>query len=207
MTYEFARQMEREAVRIAQQGGYTLGIKPFYSHAGLFEKTAKCAFVGLAPAGGEKSKRLDQCHRHLERVYEEQGYNSYLDEKWEKGLRGEYRIGEAPLQRNVLKVFEDLYGGDAEQQLRNTPCFNVVPIRANVTRMNAGDLSQALEWARQLLDRLSPKLVICYSGSKTLRSTLSDLFSSIDAEFVIGKPEVLRVEIPELRKKRPELFE
>ena len=207
MTYEFARQMEREAVRIAQQGGYTLGVKPFHSYAGLFEKITKKVFVGLAPGGREKSVQLDQHHRHLERVYEDPGHNSYLDEKWETRIGGEYPIGEAPLQRNLLRVFEEIYGGGAEQEIRKTPCFNVVPFRANVTRMNAGDLRQALEWARQLLDRLSQKLVICYSGSKTLRSTLSDLFSYIDAKFVIGKPTELQGQLLGVRDRRLELFE
>ena len=207
MSYEFVRQMQRKAERLAQQGGYNLGVKPFHSYAGLFEETAKRVLIGLAPGGREKSVRLDQHHRHLERVYEDPGFNSYLDEVWETKTGGEHPMGQAPLQRNIRKVFEELFGDDAEQELRNTPCLNVVPFRAFVRDMPSDDWHEALEWVRQILDRLNPRLIICYSDSKRLRSCLPSLSSSVGAKFVMDEPHVLLMKLPRLRKKHPELFE
>ncbi len=206
MSHEFALQKQREAEQIAQRGGHCFGVKPFFSYAGLFRKNSKKVVVGLAPDGRGKSVHLDQQHRYLERVYEEPEYNSFLDEVWEKN-GGEHPKGQAPLQENIRNIFEMLYGLNAEQELRKTPCFNIVPVRALVVKMSHTEQQHALNWGWQVLSHLSPQLVICFSGTSQLRSRLTSMFSSVGAKYVIGKPPELRTELHDLRNLRPDLFE
>ena len=79
----FARQMEREAERAARRFTNDIhGIKPWYSHAALFEGPTARMFVAAQPVGGPESQELDRRYRHVERVYTDTGYSSCLDDEW-----------------------------------------------------------------------------------------------------------------------------
>ena len=150
----YARQMENEAERAAQRFRSDIhGIKPWYSYAALFDEPTTRVFVGAQPGGGPESQELDQRYRHLERVYTDESYNSWLDDRWE---------GESS-QNRAFRVFSSMYGrSQAAQVLRSTPCFNVAPFRVPKT----DDLPNAawefaVDWFRRVLENLAPVLIIC----------------------------------------------
>ena len=164
MSVEFARQMEREVERIAERVGYRYGIKPWYSYAGLFEEPTVRIFVGSHPAGGRKSKRLDQEDRYSERVYQDPGYSSWIDERWEKPKSSSPSpAGQARLQKNVHKVFEAMYGSaDWERVLRSTPSFNVIPFRVpDMDSLPSRAWSDGCDWFQRVIQHLRPRLIIC----------------------------------------------
>ena len=168
----FARQMEREAETAARRfRSYIHGIKPWYSHAALFDGPTSRVFVGAQPGGGPESQELDRRCRHLERVYTDTGYNSWLDDEWEG----------TSSQSRALRVFGAMYGDDeGAQVLRNTPCFNVAPFRVPKT----DDLPEsawefALGWFQRVLEDLSPGLIICNGngGGRSPWTVIEEVYS------------------------------
>ena len=181
MSFEFAHQMEDEAERAARRFENDIyGIKPWYSHAGLLEGPTTRVFVGAQPGGETESQELDRQYRHLERVYTEPGYNSWLDDIWER--KG------ASLQNRAHRVFRSMYGNDWERVLRSTACLNVAPFRAHSTDDLPGPAWEyAREWFRRVLEQVKPSLIIC-NGNGVGRSpwAVIDKFYSIDSDMPIS---------------------
>ena len=162
--FPFARKMERKARRIAKQFDDEFnGVKPWYSYAELFEGQSVRIFVGLNPGGTSESEKLDK--QHKKRVYGEPEYCAWLDEDWEKS-GGLTASDDDSHQGRAKKAFQAMYGCDEwEQVLRETPCFNVIPLRtSSAGKLPSGIWDAAQPWFRQVLKHLQPRLIIC-SGS------------------------------------------
>lgn len=165
--------MEREAECLAEKHHARYGIKPWYSYAGLLEVPATRIFVGSHPAGGRKSKRLDQEDGYFRRVYEVSDYSSWIDERWERPRSSAPSpAGQARLQKNVHNVFEAMYGSaDWERVLRSTPSFNVIPYRVpDMDRMPTRAWSDGYEWFQRVIEHLRPRLIICNGNADGGRS-------------------------------------
>ena len=160
MAFEFARQMEREAEELAQGFEATIdGVKPWYSYARLFDGPATRVFVGINPGGTGKSEELDEEYR--EWAYEKPGYCAWLDERWERRRGGLYAIGASPLQTRARQVFQEMYGENWEDMLRDTPCFNVVPFRTRRgTQLSRSAKDVARPWFQKAIEHLKPNLII-----------------------------------------------
>ena len=174
MSFEFAHQLEDEAERAARRfENHIYGIKPWYSYAGLLEGPTTRVFVGAQPGGRGQSQELDREHRHLERVYTDPGYNSWLDDIWEC----------EKTQERAHRAFKAMYGNDWEQVLRDTSCFNVAPFRAHSTEDLLGPAWEyAQGWFQRVLEQVKPSLIIC-NGNGGGRSpwTSIDRLYSIDS--------------------------
>ena len=231
MSFEFAHEMEDEVKRAARRFKNDIyGIKPWYSYAGLLERSTTRVFVGAQPGGGLESQELDRRHRHLERVYTEPGYNSWLDDVW--GERGE------TLQEQGRAAFKAMYGNDAwEQVLRDTPCFNVAPFRAHRADDFPGPAWECAQgWFQRVLEHLRPRLIICNGNvegrsawavvpvaqveripvrprAKSYIKIGSITSGTLDGAAIVGLPSLSRFggedlfeKLRELRRSRPNLF-
>ena len=141
MTYDTAREWEREAERIGEMmvrkthGAWELekcgckNVKPLYNPRWIFEprdEGVRRVFVGIHPAGdpckplednpcGDMLEYLDECPS-------DRPHNQWIDGDW--GGKGPDH------QDKVEEVFKALYGDDGwKRELRATPSFNVCPLR------------------------------------------------------------------------------
>ena len=174
MTYDTAREWEREAERIGEMmvrksgGAWKLekcgckNVKPLYNPRWMFEprdEGVKRVFVGIRPAGdpceplednpsGDMLEYLDDCPS-------DRPHNQWIDGHW--GGRGPTH------QSLVQRVFESLYGkGGWKRELRATPSFNVCPLRVKdypPLCSKVYDKSEAL--FLDMVEGLRPQTIIC----------------------------------------------
>ena len=132
---------------------------PWFSAPCMFEGPAERVFLATNPGGNpddypwQLRPRDHDCDRD--------GCvggprNRWLDEEWGKPA------GQAHNQVAVKRAFDALYGdGLGEQVLRDTPCFEVCPLRTH----KAGDIPGAVwdasvGWCQEVLEQLRPKTII-----------------------------------------------
>ena len=146
--------------------------KPWYSPRGVIDEGVGgvgCVLIGVNPGGcpGEHDPTTNE--RRWERsMDDDHPFNAYIDEKWERK-----KMGEAPLQRAVQKVFKALYRDERKSKLklRNTVCFNVCPIRTHDTScIPEGLWKESVDWCLEVLERLKPKHVICIGNGEETKS-------------------------------------
>ena len=188
----FAHRMEQWALQLnalmcrvdpSKAHLYTDGrnMQPWYSTPCLFESPADRVFLAVNPGGAPSPK--DPCYSAIAHDCDESGcrhrrFNRWLDERW---------AGEpAGMRRNqvaVRRAFEALYGErEGEHTLRNTPCFEVCPLRTS----RAKDLPKevwwhSIEWCKAVLEQLRPKAIIC-NGNSEGRSPWAAVCSMYEVE-------------------------
>ena len=170
MTTTFAERMEQRALGVADvmarvrpglahlyAGGRN--VVPWFSAPCMFERTAVRVFLATNPGGNPDAHPW---------TYSSEGHvcgmnecadgprNRWLDEEWGKPA------GQSHNQVAVKRAFDALYGdGLGEQVLRDTPCFEVCPLRTH----RAGDIPSAVwdasvPWCQEVLEHLQPKTII-----------------------------------------------
>ena len=155
----FADGLRERIERRYCEGGYGLGWRLLYSPAGVLEG-ARVAFVGLNPGGSKKP------NDHAE--FAMASGSAFVEERW-KGRPP----GAAPLQRQVLSLFEML-GERPEDVLAG----NLVPFRSPSWKALPGDRKAARAFGQELwrdmIHRARPSLVIAHGKLpfEALRKTL-----------------------------------
>lgn len=174
MRHSFARNMERQANKLAEEldSRSIFGTKCWSSSASLFEKSADRVFIGANPGGDRSSQELDEREGYLDRPYKSQNYNAFLDDTW---------LGKGPRhQRAVESAFKAMYDGIWEETLRSTPCFNVVPFRTPTTKsVTRKAWSTGMKWFPIVLEHLSPSLILCNGSGNNFSawSAIKGLYS------------------------------
>ena len=147
--------------------------KPFYSDVNLFKPNVRRVFLGLNSKGDRYSHKYDKKQNNEQRVWsgDKPLHNAYLDECW--GIRNKNLTpkGEADLQIAVQRVFEAMYGPKWKSKLRNTPCFNLIPVSSNGTKdPKLGKIwDVGVDWSIELLEYLKPQFIILYGNGLTTK--------------------------------------
>ena len=146
------------------------GAKPWYCSVSLIENGANVAFIGANPGGGSRDRSYDQLQGVLTRPYEENRlYNAWLDDTHWGGNLGR----PTDLQNSVKFAFGILFGEQSESILRNTACFNVVPIRSrDVSKLSQQTWMAGVVWCLDVVEHISPKVIVCL-GNGNNRSAWS----------------------------------
>ena len=175
----FAEEMEGKArefiLRLINQGAFdkklyeelyrdNRNFKPWYSPRGLIDRGVEGAervgvLIGVNPAGCPAEydqTTVDRCWEQP--ISLDKPFNAFLDESWEN-----QPPGNAKLQVAVQDVFKELYN-DWKNDLRNTVCFNVCPIRTH----DAGSIPDpvwdaSVKWCLEVLECLKPNRIICFA--------------------------------------------
>ena len=81
------------------------------------------------------------------------------------------------MQIAVQRVFEAMYGPKWKSKLRNTPCFNLVPVSSNGTKDPKLDMiwDVGVDWSIEMLEYLMPRFIILYGNGKTGKSVWAEL--------------------------------
>lgn len=140
--------------------------KPWYSHRALFQKGIKRVYIGIDP-GGDPMFPDNTTGPQYQTFLEGDSYNAFLDESWTGSV-----AGEAPLQKRTRRVFHELSGGlSADDELRQTACFNVCPLRTGESNNIQSALwYESVEWCKRVIEDLSPATIICNGSAMSGRS-------------------------------------
>ncbi len=178
---DFLKVMKAKANRLAKMlDSPDNWAKPFYSDVHTFKPGVPRVFIGLNPAGNRYSHQLDECDKVEEKTWsgKEPYHNSYLDERWGKGNSSATVAGQADLQKVVKHVFKAMYRDSWETELRNTPCFNLIPVSSRGTCDPKLDTiwDDGVKWGVELLEYLRPEFIILYGNAKTGKSVWATLY-------------------------------
>lgn len=183
----FAQRMEQRALGIADVMAkerpqlahlYADGrnIVPWFSAPCMFEGPADRVFLATNPGGNPDhfTRRLRPGTRDSAGdMSEGRRFNRWLDESWGEGKPKP--AGEARNQVAVKRAFDALYGdGLGEQVLRDTPCFEVCPLRTYEARdipYTVWDAS--VLWCHEVLEYLRPKTIISNGNREGVLSAWS----------------------------------
>ena len=160
MTTSFARRMERKAHDIAELWpDYDSDIKCWYNPRCMFEGTAERVFIGINPRL-ERSTQHGEDRSYLDFECNDGAYNDWIDGRW-PGSGSEH-------QTKVRDVFKALYGDDAwERVLRDTPCFNVCPLRTKSPKDISDSVwKEYVSWSHEIILHLKPSTIICNGNSE-----------------------------------------
>jgi hypothetical protein len=145
--------------------------KPYYSDVNTFVNGVPTALVGLNPAGDRYSHQLNKEDSAEERTWsgDKPFHNAYLDERWGTRSKGVWEPGCAQLQVAVQQVYASIFGDTWCEQLRETACFNLIPVSSRNTRDPTlkSIRDEGVAWGIELLNYLKPKLIILNGNSKT----------------------------------------
>lgn len=172
---KFLKQMDNEAKRLAKTlNSQDHWAKPFYSDVHLFKAGVKRIFLGINGKGRKYSHQLDIDDDVEQSVWSgnKPFHNAYLDERWGDEDSGPFEIGQAPLQISVKGAFEAMYGTNWKRVLRDTPCFNLIPISSNGTTDPELDKiwDDGVDWCIRLIEHLKPKFIILHgNGQKPIK--------------------------------------
>ena len=161
MKYTFTQKMEHRAKKIVNEldSHDIFGVKCWYSNKSIFEKSATRVFIGINPGGDRASQELDLRKGYLELAHTKPDYNAWLDEMWpDNGPKH---------QEAVVRTFQSMYGPIWEKQMRDTACFNIVPLRStSVAKLSPQAWQMGKDWFREVLEHLTPRLVVCNGNSR-----------------------------------------
>ena len=153
--------------------------KPFYSDVNLFVPGVRRVFVGVNSKGDKCSHEYDKKQENEQRVWSGNKplHNAYLDECWGNCEKSPAPRGRSHLQIAAQEVFKGMYGPKWKHRLRNTPCFNLIPVSSNGTTDPALDniWDNGVDWSIELLEHLSPKFIILYGNGKSGKSVWAAL--------------------------------
>ena len=172
---KFLEKMAGKAKRIEDKlGNQDHWAKPFYSDLQVFEPGVPRVFIGLNPGGDGGSKQYYKADRSAKKIRsgDVPYFNAYLDENWGNSTRRPSGRGQAPLQIAAQRVFGSMYGSNWENTLRNTPCFNLVPVCTNNSENpNLNRIwDDGVEWGIELLEYLKPQSIILYANKQSGKS-------------------------------------
>ena len=172
--------------------------KPFYSDVNLFKPNVRRVFIGVNSKGDRYSHKYDKKQKNEQRVWSGNKplHNAYLDECWRNRNKSPRPKGDSDLQIAVQRVFEAMYRSKWKSKLRNTPCFNLIPVSSNGTGDPKLDKiwDVGVDWSIELLEYLIPRFIILYGNGKTGKSVwvaLNEKYGLIeiskDIHFARGK--------------------
>ena len=145
--------------------------KPFYSDLSVFRRGVPTIFIGLNPGGDRKSKKYYKADDSETKM--KSGdipyFNAYLDENWGSSTHNPEGRGKATLQIDTKRVFETLFEDEWETTLRNTPCFNVIPVCSRKsTDSKINDIwNEGVQWGFELISYLKPQSIILFSNNRS----------------------------------------
>ncbi len=123
----FLAAMEAEAraleAELSSPGDWA---KPFYSSVATMTPGTVRVFIGLNGAGDRFANQYDMQDGNNERVWKDPNYNAFLDDRWGDEHRAS-PVGTSPLQRYVLKVFNEMYGDDGRARCGLRPVLTSCP--------------------------------------------------------------------------------
>ena len=142
---------------------------PWFSAPCMFEGPAERVFLATNPGGDPENYRWRLRPRDYD--CERDGCvdgprNRWLDEEWGKPA------GQSHNQVAVKRAFDALYGdGLGAHVLRDTPCFEVCPLRTH----KAGDIPGAVwdasvVWCQEVMEQLRPKTIISNGNGESTHS-------------------------------------
>ena len=156
-------QLEAQARAIANHWpGYDADFKYWYNPRCLFQSPAKRVFVGINPRREGDSWKKENL-AYLNYGCEGKIHNEWIDGEWE---------GDGTKHQELVQVaFEELYGkADGITKLRQTPCFNVLPLRSpDADGIPFRAWCKAIDWFVEVLMHLKPKTIICNGNSEDFR--------------------------------------
>ena len=145
--------------------------KPFYSDVNLFKPNVRRVFIGVNSKGDRYSHKYDKKQKNEQRVWSGNKplHNAYLDECWGNRNKSPRPKGDSDLQIAVQRVFEAMYRSKWKFKLRNTPCFNLIPVSSNGTGDPKLDKiwNVGVDWSFELLEYLKPQFIILYGNGLT----------------------------------------
>lgn len=162
-----AREFIDELIRIGWLDDDLFGdnrnFKPWYSHRSLFQEGITRVYIGIDP-GGDPRFPDNTTGPQYQTFLEGDSYNAFLDESWTGNAPGL-----APLQSRTRRVFRELYGESAaDDLLRQTACFNVCPVRTGASSNIQPDLwDECVEWFQGVINDLKPTTIICNGTGKS----------------------------------------
>ncbi len=177
---DLAKDTRREANRLIKKGVHLPGkrkskdywAKPFYSDVSTFRRGVPRVFIGINSKGNRYSLKYDKRQRNGQRLWSGNKplHNAYLDECWGDRAGGTEPKGQSSLQIATQRVFEAMYGKGWKRRLRNTPCFNLMPVSSEGTEDPTLDKTWGCgaEWGVELVEYLEPKLLILYGNKRSL---------------------------------------
>ena len=162
-------------------------MQPWFSAPCLFEQPADMVFMATHPGGeptGEEPPYQQTEHDCVVEDCDARRFNSWLDEPWGDPP------GEAKNQVAVLNAFKALYGdANAESVLRDTPCFEVCPLRISRTNELPDDVWIAsMGWSAGVLEHLRPKTIICNGNQAGWHSPWSAIDRIYGVEETASQP-------------------
>ena len=164
--------MSRERPQLAHLYADGRNAVPWFSAPCMFESQADRVFLATNPGGNpdqHRSRLRPGAHNCERDGCASQRRNRWLDEEWGKPA------GQSHNQVAVKRAFDALYGdGLGEQVLRDTPCFEVCPLRTH----KAGDIPTAVwdasvVWCQEVLEHLRPKTIVSNGNREWTRSAWS----------------------------------
>ena len=209
---EFLNKMETKARRLARKLQCPdYWAKPFYSDVYTFKRGVPRVFVGVNSKGNRYSLEYDKEQGNGQRIWsgDKPFHNAYLDERWGDTPKRLAAKGQSPLQIAARRVFEAIYGDAWKGKLRNTPCFNLVPVSSNGTKDPVLDevWHDGVKWGIELIKYLKPKSVILYGNTKpgknvkSVWAELDSVFSLDDTRTIRQTPPNSRIEVSTFRKE------
>ena len=177
---EFLKEMEAKAKRLAEKlNSQDHWAKPYYSDVNTFKPGVRRIFVGINSKGNRYSFKYDKQQDNRRRLWSGNRplHNAYLDECWGDGPSGTEPKGQSPLQIATQRVFKAVYGASWKRKLRNSPCFNLIPVSSNGTKdPKLSDIwDEGVEWSIELIEYLKPESIILYGNAKTGKSVWAAL--------------------------------
>lgn len=144
-------------------------VKTWYNRAEAFESRADRVFLGIHPAGDpfDPKAPAGHCCRCTEWHEGGEPYNYWICEDWSHARNGTRH------QRHAQAAFKHIYGEDGFNLLRETPSFNVCPIRTPTATPKDIPLTvwrRSEMWAKAVLDKVKPSIIICNGSSESVRS-------------------------------------
>ena len=162
-------------------------MQPWFSAPCLFEQPADSVFMATHPGGaptGEEPPYQQTEHDCVVEDCDARRFNSWLDEPWGDPP------GEAQNQVAVLNAFKAMFGdANGESVLRDTPCFEVCPLRISRTRDLPDDVWIAsMSWSAGVLEHLRPKTIICNGNQADWHSPWSAVKRIYGVEETASRP-------------------
>ena len=195
---KFLEKMADEAKDLEDRlGSEDHWAKPFYSDLQVFKPGIPRIFIGLNPGGDGGSRKYyeaDDSETKL-RSGNTPYFNAYLNENWGSTKHKPIGKGKAPLQIATKEVFRTLFKDEWETTLRNTPCFNMIPVcSGKATDPKIDEIwNRGVKWGFKLVKYLEPQSIILFSNnrSKSAKSAwraLDQNLSIIDQDSCGGIP-------------------
>ena len=196
---DFLKEKKLEATLLAESlHSKDYWAKPFYSNVHTFKPNVDIVFIGVNPGGNRHSEKYYKKYKYEEKIWSGNYlfFNSYIDERWGSAPHNVQGKGKDALQIAVKRVFKAVYGSGWKDTLRDTACFNLIPVNSKNTKdPNLHKIwCNGVDWSIELLKlHLKPKFIILYGNdvSKNAKSVwriLDQRFSLVERDASGGIP-------------------